>query len=175
MHDNDGKYSKQFLASFAKSKIKTQRTEFRSPTTVAFVERFVQSVQQECLDHFVAFGHKHMDVLCSKFRDHYHTEQPHQGLDNELIQKHRKKKTSKKLDVRNDSMRLSDVRCHERLGGLLKSYSCKARVIRIVFSLIAITENAALGLRSQRRYGLFSGFERIVDMILSIVHQLNHF
>ena len=98
MHDNDGKYSKPFLASFAKAKIKTRRTAFRSPNTVAFVERFVQSIQQECLDHFVVFGRKHMDVLCREFKDHYHRERPHQGLDNELIQKpptNKRKKTER--------------------------------------------------------------------------------
>ena len=85
MHDNDGKYSKPFLDVFKKAKIKPHRTAFRSPNTVAFVERFVQTIQQECLDHFVVFGHKHMDVLCREFKDHYHLERPHQGLDNELI------------------------------------------------------------------------------------------
>ncbi len=69
MHDNDGKYSKPFLASFAKAKIKTQRTAFRSPNTVAYVERFVQTIKQECLDYFVVFGHEHMDVLCQEFQD----------------------------------------------------------------------------------------------------------
>ena len=33
-----------------------------------------------------------MDVLCSEFEKHYHLERPHQGLENNLIQKQRKKK-----------------------------------------------------------------------------------
>ncbi len=37
------------------------------------------------LDHFVVFGHKHMDMLCSSYRDHDHLDQPHQGKDNELL------------------------------------------------------------------------------------------
>ena len=122
MHDNDGKYSKPFLASFAKSKIKTQRTAFRSPNTVAYVERFVQTIKQECLDHFVVFGHKHMDVICQEFKDHYHLERPHQGLENELIRKPQMKRR-KKTKPNVDTIRLTDIRCDERLGGLLKSYS----------------------------------------------------
>jgi putative transposase len=121
MHDNDRKYSKPFLEVFKKAKIKPHRTAIRSPNTVAFVERFVQTIQQECLDHFVVFGHKHMDVLCQEFRDHYHMERPHQGLENELIQKPPTKKR-KKTETNVDTIRLSDIRC-ERLGGLLKSYS----------------------------------------------------
>ncbi len=120
MHDNDGKYSKPFLDVFKKAKIKPHRTAIRSPNTVAFVERFVQTIQQECLDHFVVFGHKHMDILCQEFKDHYHIERPHQGLANGLIVK----PTSENRKTRApDTIRLSDIRCEERLGGLLKSYS----------------------------------------------------
>ncbi len=42
---------------------------------------------------------------CSEFRDHDHTERPHQGLDNELIQKSRKENTSKKLDIGIDAFK----------------------------------------------------------------------
>jgi putative transposase len=125
MHDNDSKYSKPFLAVFADQKIKTQRTALRSPNTVAFVERFVQTIKQECLDHFIVFGEAHMSLLCAEFGEHYHRERPHQGLDNELIQKPHST-TRKKSGSSVDSIRISDVRCQERLGGLLKSYSRKA-------------------------------------------------
>lgn len=123
MHDNDGKYSKPFLAVFADQKIKTQRTALRSPNTVAYVERFVQTIKQECLDHFIVFGEAHMTLLCSEFREHYHQERPHQGLDNELLQKPSLEKR-KQLEV--ETIRLSDIRREERLGGLLKSYSRRA-------------------------------------------------
>ena len=85
MHDNDCKYSAPFLNVFENAKIKLHRTAIRSPNTVAFVERFVQTIKQECLDHFIVFGHKHMDVLCREFMDNYHFERPHQGLGNETI------------------------------------------------------------------------------------------
>ncbi len=122
MHDNDGKYSKPFLEVFQKAKIKPHRTAIRSPNTVAFVERFVETIKQECLDHFVVFWHKQMDVLCLEFKDHYHLERPHQGLENELIQKPQTKRR-KKTEANVDTIRLSDIRCEERLGGLLKNYS----------------------------------------------------
>ncbi len=107
------------------AKIKTQRTAFRSPNTVAFVERFVQSIKQEALDHFVVFGRQHMDVICAEYVEHYLSERPHQGLDNELIQKPfpTQQKTSEPTVK---TIRLGDIRCKERLGGLLKSYSRKA-------------------------------------------------
>jgi putative transposase len=52
---------------------------------VAFAERFMQTIKQECLDHFVVFGSRHMDVLCQEFKVYYHEEQPHQGLGNVLV------------------------------------------------------------------------------------------
>jgi len=127
MLDNDGKYSKPFIAALKKGKVKTQRTPIRSPNMVAFAERFVQTIKQECLDHFIVFGHKHMDVLCQEFKIHYHEERPHQGLDNELIgeTKTRKRKSKSKMD-QPATISLAEIRCKERLGGLLKSYSRKA-------------------------------------------------
>ncbi|MFK7738020.1 MAG: integrase core domain-containing protein [Pirellulaceae bacterium] len=97
----------------------------RSPNTVAFVERFVQTIKQECLDHFIVFGEQHMSLLCSEFREHYHLERPHQGLENERPT-HTATKKSGKLPKPADTIRLSDIRCEERLGGILKSYSRKA-------------------------------------------------
>jgi putative transposase len=123
MLDNDGKYSKPFINAIKAAKVKPHRTAFRSPNTIAFVERFIQSLQQEAIDHFIVFGRAHMDVLCREFRDHYHLERPHQGLNNELIEKSPSKRSTKSDS---GAIRLSDIECHERLGGLLKSYSRKA-------------------------------------------------
>ena len=36
---------------------------YRSPNLNAYIERFVQTIQQECLDHFLIFGEKHFDYL----------------------------------------------------------------------------------------------------------------
>ena len=125
MHDNDGKYSQPFLDAFKNKKIETRRTAIRSPNTVAFVERFVQTIKQECLDHFIVFGERHMSLLCSEFAEHYHQERPHQGLENALPTRLKSKKPDKLRDPA-ETTRLSDIRCKERLGGLLKSYSRKA-------------------------------------------------
>ncbi len=121
MLDNDCKYSKPFIAAIEKANIKAQRTALRSPNTVAYIERWVQTIQQEALDPFVVFGRQHMDVICSEFVEHYLMERPHQGLDNDLIQKQSQERSIS--DANADTIRLSDIRCKERLGGLLKSYS----------------------------------------------------
>jgi putative transposase len=66
-----------------------------------------------------------MDVRCQEFKDHYHQERPHQGLDNELIVRRSEYKRMSRSRAPNTIL-LSDIRCDERLGGLLKSYSRKA-------------------------------------------------
>lgn len=93
--------------------------------TVAFVERFAQSISQEALDHFVVFGTQHMDVIRSEFVLQYLLERPHQGLDNELIQKP-SPTNPLRLGMPAATICLGDVPCKERLGGLLKNYSRKA-------------------------------------------------
>jgi hypothetical protein len=118
--DRDSKYAKWFDRAL-RMRVEVKVTEFRAPNTNAFIERFVQSIQQECLDRFVVFGSGHMDQICSEYMAHYHKERPHQGegIDNELLVKRRKTKPI-------EAIPFSEVRCSERLGGLLKSYGNKA-------------------------------------------------
>ena len=95
----------------------------------AFVERFIQSIQQECLDGFVVFlGETHMDRICEEFLEHYHTERPHQGegIDNEILCRPKKRGRPRKQPTLDASVPLIDIQCSQRLGGLLKSYWRKA-------------------------------------------------
>ncbi len=56
-----------------------------APNTNAYVERFIQTIQQECLDHFVILGQRHFDHLVAEWLEHYHEERPHQARDNDLL------------------------------------------------------------------------------------------
>ncbi len=64
--------------------------------------------KSECLNKMLIFGETHLRHLVSEYMEHYHTERPHQGIGNEII----------------NPLPLGDgeIVCHERLGGLLKSY-----------------------------------------------------
>ena len=121
MHDRDTKFTTAFDAVLKKTSPQVRRSAYRAPNTPAYVERFVQSIKQECLDYFVVFGQRHMDHLCREFVEHYHAERPHQGLDNELPVPRRGKKKRQ-----TDLIPLGDVACRSRLGGLLKHYYRKA-------------------------------------------------
>ena len=76
-----------------------------------FLERFVRSIKEECLDQMIIFGEHNLRRAIREYMAHYHTERNHQGLGNELID-----------PVVENARRTSEVDCRERLGGLLKYY-----------------------------------------------------
>lgn len=118
MHDRDSKFSVAFDAELKNAGLRVQKSAFRSPNTVAFVERLIQTLGQECLDHFIVFGEQHLNHLCSVFVEYYQRRRPHQGKDNELLvaKRGRRKKSAAA------TISLSEVRCQQQLGGLLKHF-----------------------------------------------------
>ncbi|WP_425613598.1 integrase core domain-containing protein [Anatilimnocola sp. NA78] len=120
--NRDSKFTKSFDRVLKRKRVKVKVGAFRAPNTNAFVERFVQSIQQECLDRFVIFGEKHMNHVCKEYLEYYHRERPHQGVDNELVIK----PMTRNAMTPAQSISVSEILCSDRLGGLLKSYLRKA-------------------------------------------------
>ena len=58
----------------------------------------------------VLLGEGHLRAAVREFLHHYHEERPHQGLGNELIA------------PKTTAIGPGQVKCRERLGGLLKFY-----------------------------------------------------
>jgi transposase InsO family protein len=81
----------------------------------AYIERFIQTIQQECLDKFIAFSQEHLDLLTGEFLEHYHHERPHQGKGNAPLTSALKLASSE-----------GEIVCSERLGGVLRHYYRKA-------------------------------------------------
>jgi putative transposase len=82
------------------------------------MERWIQSLRQECLDHFIPVGLKHLkhlDHLVSEYLEHYHLERPHQGLGNRLLGD---RQTAGHDPPRGEG----EVVCYPRLGGVLRHY-----------------------------------------------------
>jgi putative transposase len=111
--DNDQIYKKGFDRVMTAAGIRSKRLALCAPNLNVYVERFIQTLQVECLDHFLVFGEKHFDYLVREYVEHYHEERPHQALDNRLI-------NSEPPPARLESN--GDVKCHTRLGGLLRHY-----------------------------------------------------
>jgi transposase InsO family protein len=89
---------------------KPVRLPRRSPNLNAFIERFVRSIKEECLDRVIPLGETHLRELIREYMAHYHMERPHQGLDGKLIQ------------PANDHAADGPLVRRERLGGLLNHY-----------------------------------------------------
>ncbi len=83
MRDHDPNHRKQPFEDVLKGhEFRVRKTPFRSPNLLAYVERFIQSVKQECLDHFILRGEAHVDYLVSEYVEHYLHERPHQAKGN---------------------------------------------------------------------------------------------
>jgi putative transposase len=68
----------------------------------------------ECLDRLILFGERRLLRALDEFVAHYHGERNHQGLENELI------------TPTTSAAGETQVRCRDRLGGLLRYYHCAA-------------------------------------------------
>ncbi|MCB9922254.1 MAG: DDE-type integrase/transposase/recombinase [Planctomycetaceae bacterium] len=131
MHDRDTKLTTSFDACLESTGIDVKKAAPRSPNTNAFVERFIQTLQQEVLDYFIVFGEQHMDHIVSEALAYYHEERPHQAKENVPLapakpSKSRKTGKRKKDQSPPDAVPVSQIECRQRLGGLLKHYSRKA-------------------------------------------------
>ena len=116
-HDRDTKFGREFDDTLRSYGIEVRRSPIKAPNVCAHVERWIQSIQTECLNHFVALGEKHFNYLVSSYVNFYLKHRPHQGLDNKPLDG---------AEPDDDVPSLTSVRYQSCLGGLLQSYSRKA-------------------------------------------------
>jgi hypothetical protein len=74
--DNDPKFTESFDAVFEGSEVEVKRVGPQAPNMHAYVERWIQSLGTECLDHFVVCGERHLRHLIANYVAHH--ERPHQ-------------------------------------------------------------------------------------------------
>jgi putative transposase len=77
VRDNDGKFGGGFDDELAGQGIRTERLPVQAPLCNAHMERSIQSLRRECLDHFIPVGLKHLDHLVAEYLEHYHLERAH--------------------------------------------------------------------------------------------------
>jgi hypothetical protein len=102
----------QFRRILRDSGVETVLTPCRAPNCNAFAKRFVRSIKEECLDRMVMFGVGSLRRAIREYAEHYPLERPHQGLGSRVIER---------ASLPGPSIG-SEIRCEERLGGLLKHY-----------------------------------------------------
>jgi len=112
--DRDTKFGKAFDGALRDTGVTPVRLPHCSPNLNAHAERFIQTIQTECLDRFIVMGTGHLDHLTGEYLVHYNTERPHSGIGYRVP------------DWEDGPFRLvnpdGEVRCRTRLGGVLRSY-----------------------------------------------------
>ena len=114
IHDRATVFTREFVSILKCAGVESIRLPARSPNLNAFAERFVRSIKSECLDHLILAGERSLRRAVDEFCAHYHEERNHQGLENKLIE----------ADF--GVSEPGELKCRERLGGLLRYYHREA-------------------------------------------------
>ncbi len=108
--DRDFVFTVGVREMFRQAGVNPVRLPRRSPNLNAFIERFIRSIKEECLDRVIPLGEAHLRELIREYMAHYHSERPHQGLQGSFIQ-----------PASNNAADGAIIK-KERLGGLLNYY-----------------------------------------------------
>lgn len=84
--EKDPRYTKEFRRMLGDSGLKILCLPPQSPYLNGYAERFVQCIKSECLDRLIFVGENSLRRAVSQYVAHYHTERPHQGLGNNMIE-----------------------------------------------------------------------------------------
>lgn len=130
-HDRDRKFSEAFAEPLRAAGGKIVKLPCRSPNLNAFVERVIQTIRVEALNHFILFGPRHLDHILAVFVRFYNERRPHQARDNRTLPV-ANDTVGKRWPVEAEepelvkSLPLAEVGCERQLGGLLKHYYRRA-------------------------------------------------
>jgi len=116
IHDRDTKFCAAFQQIIDDARVERVVLPPRSPNLNAYAERWVRSVQEECLSQLILFGEGSLHHALTQYVAHFHHERNHQGKGNVRLFP----------TVSQDSTREGPIQCRERLGGLLKYYEREA-------------------------------------------------
>jgi putative transposase len=117
IRDRDAKFTRRFDAVFTSEGIEIVKAPVRAPKANAFAERFVGTARRECLDWLLILNRRHLEHVLHVFVGHDNAHRPHRSLDltpPAAIDRERPVASSR------------DVTRRDRLGGLIREYSCAA-------------------------------------------------
>jgi hypothetical protein len=80
VRDRDSKFTASFDAVLASAGARVIKCPVRAPRSNAFAEGWVGTARQECTDHLLILGRRHLGVVLRSYVAHYNTERPHRGL-----------------------------------------------------------------------------------------------
>ncbi|MBX7237696.1 MAG: transposase, partial [Caldilineales bacterium] len=79
IRDNDSKFGPHFEA-VAGSGIEVIRTPFQTPDANSHVERCLESLRRECLDHMLILNERHLSKVVREYANYFNHARPHQGI-----------------------------------------------------------------------------------------------
>lgn len=125
IHDRDSKFGPEFDGALTEFGVEQTRLPCRSPNLNAHVERFIKTLQVECLDRFIVMGTKHLDHLVGEFTAYYNRQRPHSGIGGNTPM--RMSRANPLPPESSDSASpQGKVCCQKRLGGVLRHYYRRA-------------------------------------------------
>src|SRR6266511_1981253 len=81
LHDRDAKFSGPFDELIRSEGVRVIKTPIRAPQANAIAERWVRTVRNECLDHLLIVGRRHLERVLRAYVAHFNDERPHRSLD----------------------------------------------------------------------------------------------
>lgn len=118
IHDRDPLFTNAWRELLKSEGVKSVRIPASGPHCNPYAERFVRTVRDECLLHFVIFGERHLRHLLGEFVTRYNAERFHQGLGGRLV--------TPPASASNDNGSGGGIQCRSRLGGQLNFYHREA-------------------------------------------------
>ena len=89
IRDNDSKFGSCFARVATTSAIKVLKTPYHAPRANAICERFLRSVQQECLDHLLILQERQLQRVLNAYMMYFNQARPHQGIAQQIPQQRR--------------------------------------------------------------------------------------
>src|SRR5450432_166640 len=110
IRDNDKKFTTGFDAVFGSEGIDVIPTPIRAPNANAFMERWIRSARDECLDKLLIINQTHLRHVMRDYVVFFNTARPHQGLDQQIPV------------LKASCQGNGSVRCRNVLGGIIHDY-----------------------------------------------------